>query len=288
LEAESLFRAVWARGRRRFERLACAMQPFRTLFRRRAAAAEAPPAAAAARPAPVAAPPGRPSDDDDEAMLDAGSSHGGLHSGLERGDGDAAALAADVLPGKDAIGSALGGLGAPPLFPLLPHEELLTDEERAVSLQGFGGFGCAATAGVSPRAGFPACSSPHCGPAAAQVQALPPPRAPGGALLQGRGAWRRVARPRGVACDANAEPRGGGTPLTFPPARLLPAQAFWCRHCHNESKNGPENNGGDAKRCALPPVRAARFSAPDAHSCHPPTRPDAPSPAAGTSWTASA
>lgn len=82
-------------------------------------------------------------------MLDAGSSHGGSHSGLERGDGDAAALAADVLPGKDAIGSALGGLGAPPLFPLLPHEELLTDEERAVSLQGFGGFGCAATAGVS-------------------------------------------------------------------------------------------------------------------------------------------
>ena len=33
-----------------------------------------------------------------------------------------------------------------------------------------------------------------------------------------------------------------------PPART--AQAFWCRHCHNECKNGPECGDGDARRCA--------------------------------------
>jgi len=106
--------------------------PFRTpaFFRRR----EEQPAA-----------PGRV--DGDDAMLDAAPPpHAGAPAGAGRGDGDAhaAALAADVLPDKAAIGSALGSLGAPPLFPLLPREELVSDEERAVSLQGFGAFGCAA------------------------------------------------------------------------------------------------------------------------------------------------
>ena len=121
--------------------------PFRTpaFFRRR----EEPAAGAAVQPA---APAQRFAGGDD-AMLDAAPlppPHAGGQAGAGRGDGDAhaAALAADVLPDKQAIGSALGGLGAPPLFPLLPHEELLSDEERAISLQGFGAFGC-----VRARAG---------------------------------------------------------------------------------------------------------------------------------------
>lgn len=120
--------------------------PFRTpaFFRRReepAAGAQAQPAAPAQRLA-----------GGDDAMLDAAPlppPHAGGQAGAGRGDCDAhaAALAADVLPDKQAIGSALGGLGAPPLFPLLPHEELLSDEERAISLQGFGAFGCVPGAG---------------------------------------------------------------------------------------------------------------------------------------------
>ena len=120
--------------------------PFRTpaFFRRR----EEPAAGAAVQPA---APAQRFAGGDD-AMLDAAPlppPHAGGQAGAGRGDGDAhaAALAADVLPDKQAIGSALGGLGAPPLFPLLPHEELLSDEERAISLQGFGAFGCVRRAG---------------------------------------------------------------------------------------------------------------------------------------------
>lgn len=89
---------------------------------------------------------------------------------------------------------------------------------------------------------------------AAQVQALPPPRAPRGAVLQGRGAWRsRLAPTRRcqLAC--------GGAVSDAPacPTRLCPrAQAFWCRHCHNECKNGPECGDGDAKRCAPAAWRA--------------------------------
>ena len=120
--------------------------PFRTpaFFRRR----EEPAAGAAPQPA---APAQRLAGGDD-AMLDAAPlppPHAGGQAGAGRGDCDAhaAALAADVLPDKQAIGSALGGLGAPPLFPLLPHEELLSDEERAISLQGFGAFGCVLGAG---------------------------------------------------------------------------------------------------------------------------------------------
>ena len=127
--------------------------PFRTpaFFRRREE-----PASAAAAGLPRLA-------DGDDAVLDAAPlspSHAGAHSGAGRGEGDAhaAALAADVLPDKQAIGSALGGLGAPPLFPLMPREELMSDEERAVSLQGFGAFGCAPAAVPaerrSPVAGF--------------------------------------------------------------------------------------------------------------------------------------
>ena len=121
--------------------------PFRTpaFFRRAGARDEAP----AAAPAPAA----RHEEDEDApeldvAMLDAAPAPPGGGEGAGRADSDAhaAALAADVLPDKSAIGSALGGAGAPPLFPLLPREELLTDEERAVSLQGFGAFGCAAGA----------------------------------------------------------------------------------------------------------------------------------------------
>jgi hypothetical protein len=134
--------------------------PFRTpaFFRRGGGArdgvaAPAAPAANALAPPPAAAAAGLRADDDDDddeamlddAMLDAAPGGGsGADGGAGRADSDAhaAALAADVLPDSAGIGSALGGLGAPPLFPLLPREELLTDEERAISLQGFGSYGC--------------------------------------------------------------------------------------------------------------------------------------------------
>ena len=129
--------------------------PVRTpSFLRRGAAPAPAPAPAAAAPAALP----RQADEDDDAaldvsMLDAAPAAGGGDGGAGRADSDAhaAALAADVLPDAAAIGSALGGLGAPPLFPLLPREELLTDEERAVSLQGFGSYGCGVAPGVAQR-----------------------------------------------------------------------------------------------------------------------------------------
>ena len=146
--------------------------------------------------------------DDDDAMLDAAPlppPHAGAPAGAGRGDGDAhaAALAADVLPDKAAIGSALGGLGAPPLFPLMPREELMSDEERAVSLQGFGAFGCAPQAAARQSVALQGCRWPvsrrvrlsRCAGASTTTAA--------------RASWCRAARARRVA-------RAGGTHAALP------------------------------------------------------------------------
>ena len=85
-------------------------------FRRRATAAAAAP--------PVQAPP-------EAAAADAASARDVL---------DAHALAPTVY---DLEARPKGLASGPPLFPLLPLEELLAPEERAVRLQGFGNHGCA-------------------------------------------------------------------------------------------------------------------------------------------------
>ena len=66
------------------------------------------------------------------------------------GDPGAARAAEDVAPSPPPSTSGSDGLpGLPlasgsglPVFPLLPREELLSPEELAVKLQGFGQYGC--------------------------------------------------------------------------------------------------------------------------------------------------
>jgi hypothetical protein len=256
--------------------------PFRTpaFFRRR----EEQPAA-----------PGRV--DGDDAMLDAAPPpHAGAPAGAGRGDGDAhaAALAADVLPDKAAIGSALGSLGAPPLFPLLPREELMSDEERAVRLQGFGAFGCAAAkrggkashslhrvvAGQysRPRTPLPLRRCKHYHRRARLV--VP--------CCKGEARGARGWRPRGAASS-----RAVARCLTLPLARLASARARrlsgaatattsarTAPSAATATPSGAPRRPG-ARACArTPQLRAAprRTAAP--HAPH--------APPAGTSWTASA
>ena len=104
----------------------------------------------AAPPQTLAAAPARADEEDkDEQMLDTDSlpgSRSGPGGSARAEDAHAAAPAEDCPPeAGSSIGSLLSSQDAPPLFPLLPGEELLGDEERAIRLQGFGSHGCAAS-----------------------------------------------------------------------------------------------------------------------------------------------